>query len=88
VNQLRGIRVIATFFCVTTVGEVALMLLRPPNDHLFFSSGLEYSWGIYASGVVAILGSLVAFRLGGSTADLRDLPTLGPMGEGTEGPIH
>jgi hypothetical protein len=89
VNQLRGIRVIASFFCMATVGEVALMLLNPPNDHLFFSSGLQYSWGIYASGAAALLGTSVALRLGGSTADLRDLPvTLNPIAERGKGPLH
>lgn len=76
INQLRGIRIIATFFAMITVGEVILMLSNPPDEHLFFSSGLQYNWGIYLSGLVAALASLVALRLGGSDTDFRDLPVL------------
>jgi hypothetical protein len=74
VNEMVGIRVVAAFFPLLTLGEVSLLLLRPPIDHRYFSSGLEYGWGLYASGLVALCGILIGARLGGSQKDLRDLP--------------
>lgn len=74
VNELRGVRVIATLFAALTLGEVALLLTLPPQTHEYFSVELEYAWGIYASGVLAALGVFLGIRLGGSLGDLRDVP--------------
>lgn len=74
VNQLRGVRVIATLFAAMTLGETLMLLLRPPETHEYFGIGLQYAWGLYASALVASLGIALAIRLGGSLEDLRDLP--------------
>lgn len=74
VADLRGIRVIAATFAAMTLGEVAMLLLRPPAEHAYVSYGLEYTWGLYASGVVSAAAILVSLGLGGRLEDLRDLP--------------
>jgi len=73
-NEMFGVRIICTLFALLTSGETALMLLRPPAEHSYFATGLIYTWGIYASLVVSLLGAGCALRLGGSARDLRNLP--------------
>lgn len=73
-NEMFGVRVICTLFALLTAGETALMLLRPPAEHSYFATGLTYTWGIYASLVVSVLGAVCALGLGGSQRDLRNLP--------------
>ncbi len=74
VNELRGVRVIATLFAALTLGEVGMLLTLPPQTNEYFSVELEYVWGIYASGLIAALGVFFAIHLGGTMDDLRDLP--------------
>lgn len=74
VHQMRGVRAIVTLFALMTLGETCLLLLRPPSDHAFFSSGLRYEWGLYLSGAVSLAASLAGLRFGGSDRDFRDLP--------------
>lgn len=74
VVDLRGIRAIATTFAAMTLLEVVLLLVRPPTEPGYFSYRVGYAWGLYASGVVSLLGVVAALRLGGSLDDLRDLP--------------
>lgn len=74
VADLRGVRVIAATFSAMTLGEAAMLLLRPPAEHGYVSYGLEYTWGLYASAVVSAAAIAVAVRLGGRLEDLRDLP--------------
>jgi hypothetical protein len=78
VRQLLGIRVIASFFPLLTLGEATLLLANPPEGHRYFGSGLSYEWGLYASALVAILCIAVSARLGGSLKDMRDLPVKVP----------
>lgn len=86
VAQMFGVRVISAFFPLLTLGEVAMLLLNPPSTHGYFTAGLEYAWGIYASGLVALVGVIVGAGLGGSLKDFRDLPVIdiphaGPTGD-------
>lgn len=74
VVDLRGIRVIAATFAAMTLVEVGFLLVRPPAEHGYFSYGLAYAWGLYASGVVSLVAVVAALRLGGRVEDLRDLP--------------
>ena len=73
-HQLFGVRIICTMFALLTGGETTLMLLRPPAEHSYFATGLEYNFGIYMSLVVSVLAAVCAARLGGSLSDLRDVP--------------
>ncbi len=84
VSEMVGVRVICAFFALLTVGEVAMLLLNPPNTHGYFSSGLEYTWGLYLSGLVASIGVAVGAGLGGSLKDFRDLPLEVPHSGPTE----
>lgn len=84
VTEMVGVRVISAFFPLLTLGEAAMLLLNPPNTHRYFSSGLEYSWGLYLSGIVAAAAVLVGARLGGSLKDFRDLPLEIPESGPTE----
>lgn len=63
--HLWGVRVIAATFAAMTAGEAALLLARPPADPSYFSYGVEYTWGLYASGLVSLVAVAVAARLGG-----------------------
>ncbi len=87
VAGLRGARVIAVTFACMTAGEVVLLLLRPPVEHQYFSSGLAYEWGLYGSGLVSLAAMLAAFRLGGRTGDLSGLPVEGTSSETSSGQI-
>lgn len=73
VNELRGVRVIATTFALMTLGETALLHFRPPEEHSYFRHELSTAWALAASAVLSALAALVAARLGGSLTDLRDL---------------
>jgi hypothetical protein len=66
-----------------------MLLLNPPEAHRYFGPGLEYSWGLYASAAIAMLGIFLGARLGGSLEDLRDLPVDVPAsGPRTGEPVH
>lgn len=89
VTDLRGARVIAATFPAMTLGETLLLLLRPPAEHGYFSSGLEYDWGLYASLVVALAGVRLGITLGGAASDLRDVkPLRAPSDRRPGEPIH
>lgn len=89
VNEMRGVRVIAAFFPLLTLGETVMLLLNPPEAHRYFGPGLEYSWGLYASALVAMVGIALGARLGGSLEDLRDLPIdLPTSGPRENEPVH
>lgn len=88
INELRGIRIIAATFSVMTLGETVMLRFLPPAESVYFTSGLGWAWGLYASAVVSLTATIVASRLGGSVEDLRDLPAQG-VPEAHQGePLH
>jgi hypothetical protein len=87
VVELRGVRIIAATLAVLTALEAMLLLLRPPLESAYYSSGLRYGWGLYASLVVSAFGTYVAATLGGRLDDLRDLPSHRAAAP-TEQPLH
>ena len=87
VVELRGVRIIAATLAVLTALETTLLLLRPPLESTYYSSGLRYGWGLYASLLVSALGTYVAATLGGRLDDLRDLPSQKGAAS-TELPLH
>jgi hypothetical protein len=74
IHKLRGARPIAVAFSAMTLGEVVMLLALPPPVRRV-PLELQFTWGIYASGVVSLASTLVAIWLGGS------LPPL-PAGSG------
>jgi len=89
VIQLRGIRVIAATFALMTLGETSMMLILRPSQNPYVRTVYEYAWGLYASGVVSALATVVAVRLGGRVDDLRDLSRVVALPETSEGqPLH
>ncbi len=89
VVDLRGVRVIAATFAVMTLGEASMMLLMAPSQSRYVHTEYAYAWGLYGSGLVSLLGTFVAARLGGSLADLRDLSDLVSVPETSSGqPLH
>jgi len=74
IAKMRGVRIIATLFPALTLGEVVMMLALPPQGSHLRPVELSWAWGIYASGVIAVLAALVASRFGGSIEDLPALP--------------
>lgn len=85
VVRLRGIRVIAATFAAMTVGEVALLAVKRPSEQAYFSYGVDYAYGLYASGIVGFLAFLVALRLGGRIDDVSHLPLEGVSKETSAG---
>ena len=83
--RLRGIRVIAAAFAAMTIGEVVLLVVKRPSEQAYFSYGVDYAYGLYASGVVAFVALLVAVRLGGRIDDVSHLPLEGVSKETSSG---
>ena len=88
VNGLRGIRVIATLFSVLTAGETTLLLVRPPIENSYFSSGLGFEWALYLSLGFSFWSTWRAIRLGGSVTDLRDLSQVEMVIDHPKAPLH
>ncbi len=87
VTALRGIRIICATFAAMTLGEVVLLLVRRPTEQVYFSYGVDYVWGLYASGAVALAALIVAARLGGRLDDRSDLPLEAHSNETSHGQI-
>ena len=85
VTALRGVRVVCVTFAAMTLGEVVLLLVRKPTEQGYFSYGVDYAWGLYASGLVALAALVVGARLGGRVDDRRHLPLEGTSNETSSG---
>lgn len=77
VIELRGVRIVAATMSVMTALEASLLFLKPPLESAYYASGLSYAWGLGLSFCLSVLATAVSVRLGGSLADLRDLPRTG-----------
>jgi hypothetical protein len=75
VAELQSVRIVTTTLSVLTTIETVFLLMRPPLESSYYSSGLTYGWGLYASLLVSLVALPLAVTLGGRTGDLRDLPT-------------
>jgi hypothetical protein len=74
IAKLRGVRIISVLFALLTLGEVAMMMAMPPQSARYRPVSFEWGWGLYLSGVVAILGAFTAARLGGRIDDVPAIP--------------
>jgi HAMP domain-containing protein len=87
--DLRGVRVICAAFALMTLGETALLLGLPPEQSPYVRTEYGYAWGLYASLVLGVLGTVTAARLGGRLDDLRDLShVVGPRETSDGYPVH
>jgi len=75
VAELRGVRIASATLPALTTIEAVLLILRPPLESHYYSSGLRYGWGLSASLILGLLGIYLGVTLGGSPRDLRDLKT-------------
>lgn len=64
IHQLRGARPIAVAFSAMTLGEVLMLVSRPPQGRLV-PVEIHWSWGLYASAAVSLAAALVSLFLGG-----------------------
>jgi hypothetical protein len=89
VLQLRGVRIITATFSLMTLAETGMLLAMSPAQSPYVRIHYHYAWGLYASGSISVLATLVAARLGGRLDDLRDLSKVLLMPETTTGqPLH
>ena len=68
VNQMRGVRIITTFFAAITALQCLFLLLNAPTSTLV-PVAYSWGWGFYASIVVSLLAVPFAARFGGSIQD-------------------
>jgi len=87
--DLRGVRVVCATFALMTLGETVLLLGLPPAQSHYVRTEFGYAWGLYASLVLSVLGTITAARLGGRLDDLRDLSHVVESRETSDGhPVH
>ncbi len=72
IYKMRGARVAVAFLAGMALVTVGVLLAHPPRAAAFRPVHIEWQWGIYAAGAVAIVAVLAAFRFGGR---LDDIPT-------------
>jgi hypothetical protein len=65
VAQMRGVRVIAAVFAAMTLCEVVVLVALPPKSSRYLPVQFDWGWGLWASGVVSLLGIVAAARFGG-----------------------
>jgi hypothetical protein len=69
---MRGARVAAGFLSGIALVTVGILLLHPPSSQPHMTVRIEWAWGLYASGAVALGAVVAALGFGGK---LDDLPT-------------
>lgn len=69
IARLRGIRVVAVMFAAMTLSEALMMWLMPPRRGLT-PLELHFRYGLFFSGAISLVASIVAARLGGSLDNL------------------
>jgi hypothetical protein len=74
IAKMRGVRIITALFAALTLSEVAMMLALPPGSSRYRPVSFEWGWGLYASGIVSVLGVIAAARFGGRLDDLPAMP--------------
>jgi hypothetical protein len=72
IYKMRGSRVAVAFLAGVALVTVVLLIARPPQSSHYRVVRIEWCWGLYSSGAVALAGVVAAFRFGGR---LDDIPT-------------
>ncbi len=71
IRSMLGVRPICALLAAMTLCEVGLLLARPPQGGRL-PVAFEWAWGLYASGVVSLIGAVLAMRFGGDLPPLTD----------------
>jgi hypothetical protein len=69
IARMRGVRIACVLLASMTLFEVLTLLALPPRQGLIPVT-IEWKWGLYASGVVSLVASMVSARFGGSLPPL------------------
>lgn len=70
VFKMRGARVAVGFLAATVLLTIGNLLARPPAGSRYMPVHIQWSWGIFAAGAVALASLLAAFGFGGRVDDL------------------
>jgi hypothetical protein len=70
IYKMRGARVAVAFLAGVALVTVGVLLAHPPRSATFRPVHIEWQWGIYAAGGVALAALLAALRFGGGLDDL------------------
>jgi len=72
IYKMRGARVAVAFLAGVALVTVGVLLAHPPRAAAFRPVHIDWEWGVYAAGGVALLALVAAFGFGGR---LDDIPT-------------
>ena len=72
IYKMRGARVAVAFLAGVALVTVGVLLAHPPRAAAFRPVHIDWQWGIYAAGGLALLAVVAAFGFGGR---LDDIPT-------------
>lgn len=75
IYKMRGARVAVAFLAGVVLTTVAVRLVFMPKSTLFRQVHLEWGWGLYLTGIIALACLIAALSFGGR---LDDLPTVQP----------
>jgi hypothetical protein len=75
IYKMRGARVAVGFLAGIALVTVAILLLHPPASQPHLTVRIEWAWGLYASGAVALAAVAATLGFGGK---LDDVPTKAP----------
>jgi hypothetical protein len=78
IHRMRGVRVITALFASLTLAEVSMLVLQAPVPGRHTVLEFSWGWGLWASGIVSLLGVFFGARLGGRLDDIEALPWAGP----------
>jgi hypothetical protein len=69
IRSMLGARPISAMLAAMTLFEVGMLLALPPRGGRL-PVELHWAWGLYASALVSLVGTVVALRFGGSLPPL------------------
>ena len=75
IHRMRGVRFVTAMFAAMTLVETAILLSMPPRAQHHVPLEIVWRWGIYASLGTSLLGTALALRLGGNSANLPRIAT-------------
>jgi hypothetical protein len=69
IARMRGVRIVTVMFAAMTLTEVLMLWLMPPRRGMT-PLELHFRYGLFVSGVISLVGMVVAARFGGSLDNL------------------